>query len=227
MLSERKSSPYDENTRYPGLRRTNISKNPKPLYCSDASISSEYDLDTSYNPYKTHVDESFSSNDTPKSPTVGFIDKHQDLNQEFLSDDLQENQAVIQSNQKEKNYNLSAVIDTSKKIALSNKRVWDKKDVCIFCEESVTNFVSHLNRKHSEEIGVAKLLSFKNGSKERKHHIDQLRKRGNFFNNISGAAKLKPVRRPNQFAEQPKALDFLPCKFCFGLFKKKTTCVAT
>lgn len=64
------------------------------------------------------------------------------------------------------------------------------------------------------------MFSFKNGSKERKQHIDQLRKRGNFFNNICGATKLKPVRRPNRFAEQPKAMDYLPCKFCFGLFKK-------
>lgn len=96
-----------------------------------------------------------------------------------------------------------------------------KKDVCIFCEESVTNFVRHLNRKHSEEIEVAKLLSYKKGSQERKLHIDQLRKRGNFFNNISATTKLKPVRRPNQFVEQPKAIDYLPCKFCFGLFKKK------
>lgn len=96
FLSERKSSPYDENTRYPGLRRTNISGNPKPLYCSDGSISSEYDSDTSYKPYRKHVDESFSSNDSLKSPTVGFID--QDLNEEFLFDDFQEDQPVISNN---------------------------------------------------------------------------------------------------------------------------------
>lgn len=108
-----------------------------------------------------------------------------------------------------------------KKTALSNKRVWDRKDVCLFCEEAVTNFIRHLQRNHCEEIEVAKLLSLKKGSKERKILASQLRKRGNFFNNISGSAKLMPVRRPNQMVVQPKATDYLPCKFCFGLFKKK------
>lgn len=182
---------------------------PKPLYDSDGTIQSEYDSDSSYNPYEKQVNESFSSNDTPKSPT---IENHHPTTSNIIQND--------QNVAKEKIYNLSAVIDTSRKTALSNKRIWDKKDVCIFCEEAVTNFVRHLNRKHSEEIEVAKLLSYKKGSQERKQHIDQLRKKGNFFNNISGTTKLKPVRRPNQFVDQPKAIDYLPCKFCFGLFKK-------
>jgi len=48
-----------------------------------------------------------------------------------------------------------------------------------------------------------------------------LRKRGNFFNNISDMPKMKPVRRPNQFAEQAQATDYLPCTFCYGQYKKK------
>jgi len=31
---------------------------------------------------------------------------------------------------------------------------------------------------------------------------------------------MKPVSRPNQFAEQPQATDYLPCTFCYGLYKK-------
>lgn len=111
-----------------------------------------------------------------------------------------------------------------KKTALTNKRIWDKKDICIFCEESVTNFVRHLIRKHSEEIEVAKFTSLKKGSLERKNQINTLRKTGKFFNNISGAPKLIPVRRPNQHTTQPNAMDYLPCKYCFGLFKRKYLC---
>jgi len=62
------------------------------------SISSEYDSDTTYSPYRKHVDESFSSNDSKKSPTVRFIDLHQDLNETFLCDDIQEDQPYISNN---------------------------------------------------------------------------------------------------------------------------------
>lgn len=41
-----------------------------------------------------------------------------------------------------------------------------------------------------------------------------------FFNNIGGAPKIKLVRRPNEFVEPSTAKNYLPCKFCFGQFKK-------
>jgi len=84
-------------------------------------------------------------------------------------------------------------------------------------------YATSFARKHSEEMEVGKYLALKKGSKERKHLIDQLRKQGNFFNNIGGAPKIKTVRRPNEFAEPSTAKNYLPCKFCFGLFKKKAT----
>lgn len=84
----------------------------------------------------------------------------------------------------------------------------------------MTNLTRHMQRKHGEEIEVAQFLALKKGSNERKKLIDQLRKRGNFFNNISDMPKMKPVRRPNQFSEQPQATDYLPCTFCYGLYKK-------
>jgi len=121
---------------------------------------------------------------------------------------------------KPKNFNILATVEVSKKSGLPGKRLWDKKDLCIFCEEQVTNLTRHMQRKHGEEIEVAQFLALKKGSNERKKLIDQLRKRGNFFNNISDMPKMKPVRRPNQFSEQPQATDYLPCTFCYGLYKK-------
>lgn len=96
---------------------------------------------------------------------------------------------------KKKNYNIIlATVEVSKKSGLHGKRLWDKKDLCIFCDEQVTNLTRHMQRKHREEIEVAQFLSLKKGSNERKKLIDQLRKRGNFFNNISDMPKMKPVR---------------------------------
>lgn len=83
---ERKLSPCGENKRYPGLRRTNIFGTSKPSYDSDSSIPSEYDSDSSYNPYNEQVNESFASNNPLKSPIIGFIDKYFDSNNEFVSE---------------------------------------------------------------------------------------------------------------------------------------------
>lgn len=74
-----------------------------------------------------------------------------------------------------KSYNSSVIVEVSKKNALTNKRMWNKTESCIFCEEQITNFSRHLIRKHSEEIEVGKFLALKKGSKERKFLIDELR----------------------------------------------------
>jgi len=58
------------------------------------------------------------------------------------------------------------------------------------------------------------------GSKQRLALADSLRKRGNFLNNVAGN-KIKPVRRPYEFNTAPViAGDYLPCKYCYGMFKK-------
>lgn len=101
-----------------------------------------------------------------------------------------------------------------------NKRVWDKTDHCVYCEKDVTNFTRHVLRKHKDEIEVARYESLPKDSKERKFEADTLRKKGNFLNNVEGN-KVKPVRRPNELKEIPCANNYLPCKFCYGMFKKK------
>lgn len=40
--------------------------------------------------------------------------------------------------------------------------------------------------------------------------------------NVDGANKLKPVRRPNNIQNTSStSSDYLPCKYCFGMFKKQ------
>lgn len=45
-------------------------------------------------------------------------------------------------------------------------RMYSKKQHCMFCGESFTKLARHLERKHSNEIEVAKALSHSKGSKE-------------------------------------------------------------
>lgn len=108
-----------------------------------------------------------------------------------------------------------------KKKQIENKRCWNKKDCCIYCEQNVTNFTRHISRKYSSEMEVVRYNSLKKGSKERQILADELRKRGNFLSNVGSDQVIKPVRRHNVFSIIPsKASDYLPCKHCYGLFKK-------
>lgn len=104
-----------------------------------------------------------------------------------------------------------------KKKEIENKRRWDKTVSCIYCEQYVTNFTRHISRKHSTEIQVFRYNSFPKGSKERQMLVNDLRKRGNFLNNVDTDKSIKPVRRPKC---PTNASQYLPCKSCYGLFKK-------
>lgn len=86
------------------------------MYDLDYSIQSKYDSDSSYNPYNKQVKGSFSSNDIPKSPTIGFIDLD-------LCDDVQEDQALTSvSNNVYENHN-----PISSKVIQNHQNVIKKK----------------------------------------------------------------------------------------------------
>lgn len=111
-----------------------------------------------------------------------------------------------------RNFNFDEIVETSKKKNITNKRVWDKVDHCLFCENSVTNFTRHLIRKHSNEIEVIRFMALPKGSAERKMEADILRKRGNFLFNVDGKTKIKPVRRSYEFETKTSLVtDYLPC----------------
>lgn len=120
-----------------------------------------------------------------------------------------------------KDFNFEGCVETSKRKGVINKRVWDMKDHCLFCDKNIINFTRHLLQKHKNEIEVAKLESFSKGSMETKNQANMLRKRGNFMLNMKEIKKLKPVRRPKNTLTSTSAKDYLPCKYCFGMYKSK------
>lgn len=75
-------------------------------------------------------------------------------------------------------------------------------------------------KRHSTEIDVIRYIALPKGSKERKVFSDNLRKRGNFLANLGNEPCIKPVRRPNELTDVPSASQYLPCKHCYGLFKR-------
>lgn len=64
------------------------------------------------------------------------------------------------------------MVETSKKSAVTNKRVWDKTDHYLFCEKNVTNFTRHILRNYKDEIEVANFEAFPKDSVARKKQAE-------------------------------------------------------
>ncbi|XP_045468274.1 uncharacterized protein LOC123676438 isoform X3 [Harmonia axyridis] len=108
--------------------------------------------------------------------------------------------------------------DYSIEFSRRERRIWDKRDRCVYCNEDVTNFSRHLFRKHSEEECVKKILNFPKNHSSRKKLINSLRKDGNFSLYIENT--IRPVQRPSTLTSGN--LNYYPCKYCKGFYKKKS-----
>lgn len=103
----------------------------------------------------------------------------------------------------------------------SLKRKWKKviriPDQCYFCESEVLNFARHIQRNHSTEIEVQKILSFQTNHPTRKQLISNLRKRGNYLKNVDSCTK--PVKKTHIPGKENS--ECVPCKHCFGYYRPK------
>lgn len=55
------------------------------------------------------------------------------------------------------------------------KRVYNKRQYCLFCSKPYAKMARHLERAHEDKSDVARALSFRKGSKERKRQLDYIR----------------------------------------------------
>lgn len=101
----------------------------------------------------------------------------------------------------------------------TGKRVYDKRQACLFCGETFSKLSSHLENKHSDEKEVAEVLAKKKGE-PRKLGWMKLRNLGNFHHNIKvleeGRGNLIVDRRPKKNEDSS---NFMPCPSCLGFFK--------
>ncbi|XP_049340191.1 uncharacterized protein LOC111192507 isoform X2 [Astyanax mexicanus] len=99
--------------------------------------------------------------------------------------------------------------------------MWDKKHFCLYCKKPNTKIARHLERKHCNEIDVARALSFPKGSKQRAALLEEIRNKGDFEHNIevleNGDGQLITWRQPEANA---RPNDYLPCPQCWGFFVK-------
>ncbi|XP_037401123.1 uncharacterized protein LOC119265232 isoform X3 [Pygocentrus nattereri] len=102
------------------------------------------------------------------------------------------------------------------------KRVYNKRQYCLYCCIPYAKMARHLEHAHQDKSDVAKALSFPKGSKERKTHLNYIRNRGNYAHNAavmeSGKGKLVPFKRP---PKEVQGNDFMHCAYCQGLFTRR------
>lgn len=102
------------------------------------------------------------------------------------------------------------------------KRVYDKRNYCLFCSKPSSKIGRHLEIVHRDEIEVAKAFQYPKRSKERRQRLSVLRNQGNFAHNNrvvhTGTGQLVACYRPKQ---QRNGKHFSHCIHCQGLFSKK------
>ena len=106
-----------------------------------------------------------------------------------------------------------------------NRRVWDRRNVCFYCEKPQAKIYRHMQRKHADEPEVVSALAHAKGSSERRHALLSLRDKGNYAFNIrvrcdETEGEMIPCRR--SAGGKHKAHDFLVCDMCRGFFFRKT-----
>ena len=104
------------------------------------------------------------------------------------------------------------------------KRAWDRKNICFFCEKPQLKMARHLQTHHGKEPEVKKAYLLEKGSKERLAALHALQLKGNYAHNIKIKCGMKegvliPCRR---VTKEKKAEDFLACEYCRGFFFRKT-----
>ena len=104
------------------------------------------------------------------------------------------------------------------------KRVWDRKNMCYFCEKPQLKMARHLQTHHGKESEVQRAYMLEKGSRERLAALHALQVKGNYAHNIKIKCGMKegviiPCRR---VTKEKKAEDFLACEYCQGFFFRKT-----
>ncbi|XP_077367808.1 uncharacterized protein LOC144033086 isoform X5 [Festucalex cinctus] len=103
------------------------------------------------------------------------------------------------------------------------KRVYDKRNYCLYCLTPSSKIARHLEAKHADKEEVAKAFMHPKNSQARRDELNILRRRGNYAHNSlivrSGEGDLQACYRPR---ERKQGSDFIHCFHCQGLYAKKT-----
>lgn len=97
----------------------------------------------------------------------------------------------------------------------------NKKHNCLYCYKLYPNIARHLERKHKDEIDVAKVLILPKKSYERRKAWEKLVNEGDFAHNYNvlekGDGQIIPKYR---CSNREKSIKLIPCTVCHGMYRK-------
>ncbi|XP_017283379.1 uncharacterized protein LOC108242808 [Kryptolebias marmoratus] len=163
-----------------------------------------------------YLSDSSSKSPTNESPTT---QKNKEESEDPLSEE--KNASPPEETHKTNQKKLSKAMVEPK----SNQKEghFYKRNYCLFCSKPVTKMSRHLTNLHSDKAKVAIAFQYPANSRERKKVWEKLINEGNFAHNKdvlkTGNGQLAVRVRPRKPA---KSIDFVPCVYCLGLYKKKS-----
>jgi len=121
---------------------------------------------------------------------------------------------------------VESVVTVARSHNTKDNRVWDKKHHCKYCEDlpAYPKLYRHLTDIHSDELEVARALSYPVGSVKRKLMWKKLANDGDYKHNFTvlrdGKGELVAYRRPAASKGSVDPSDLIPCDLCFTFVKK-------
>lgn len=107
-------------------------------------------------------------------------------------------------------------------VSKKGKRVYDKKNYCVFCSKPFSKLSRHLAMVHGDQDEVAVAFQHPKHSKERLKIWNRLKNKGNFAHNKdvlkTGKGFLAAVKRPKIPVQD---YEFVHCLYCQGLYISK------
>lgn len=107
-------------------------------------------------------------------------------------------------------------------VSKKGKRVYDKKNYCLFCSKPFSKLSRHLEMVHGDQAEVAVAFQYPKHSKERLKIWNRLKNKGNYAHNKdvlkSGKGFLAAVKRPKIPVQD---YEFVHCLYCQGLYISK------
>lgn len=107
-------------------------------------------------------------------------------------------------------------------VSKKGKRIYDKKNYCLFCSKPFSKLSRHLEMIHGDQAEVAVAFQYPKHSKERLKIWNRLKNKGNFAHNRdvmkTGKGFLAAVKRPKIPVQD---YEFVHCLYCQGLYISK------
>lgn len=109
--------------------------------------------------------------------------------------------------------------------SLEENKKKQKMQCCVYCEKLIIKVPRHMEKKHENEIEVAKILVMPKRSKERKNAWMTLVSKGNYSHNCNvlreGKGTVIPKYRPRSEDMVLYTKDeYLPCQFCLAFIRR-------